>query len=171
MATIRYEVVYKNLIRSLRRFFNKDFKEIAQGAPSRSFKDQTEAAVKAYCQQRFGAQIKTTGVELDELSFTLASLIFPKNMLSQYTAHKECLRIVTVYNYLYKFSLDRMQQLLNDLPMMLIFCKYLELSAIEPSTRSNVNLFAYLEASVLMLKHSDLLPVLTKAFNLKELFS
>ena len=101
----------------------------------------------------------------------MGSLICPKTMLEVYKSQKETVRVFTVYNYLYKFSLDRMQQLLNDLPMMLLFCKYLELSAIEPSTRSNVNRFAYLEASVLMLKHSSCLPEVSKAFNLKQLFS
>ena len=38
MTTIRYEVVYKNLIRSLRKFYTKDFKEQAQAASRRGSK-------------------------------------------------------------------------------------------------------------------------------------
>ncbi len=107
---------------------------------------------------------------IEELSFTLGCLIFPKIMLKMQTSDEKSIRVITVYYYLYKFSLDRMQKLLNDLPMMLLFCKYLELSQIEPSSRSTVNRLAYLEASLLMLKHSKHLAKVSKAFKLEQLY-
>jgi hypothetical protein len=78
MTTIRYEVVYKNLIRSLRKFYAKDFKEQAQATYRRGFNTQTEQALRAYCQQRFGPIVKALGAPLEEVCFTLGSLIFPK---------------------------------------------------------------------------------------------
>jgi len=70
---------------------------------------------------------------MQELSFSLCCLVKPKIMLKMLKNDLLRVRVISIYYYLYKFSMNRMQQLLNDYPMMLLFIKYLELSQIEPT--------------------------------------
>ena len=64
---------------------------------------------------------------MQDLVFNLGSLIYPKQMLKLLkddTGAK--VRVVSIYNYLYKFSLERLQQFLNNESLMLLFIDYLQ---------------------------------------------
>jgi hypothetical protein len=66
---------------------------------------------------------------LDEMIFNFGSLIYPKEMLKLLQFQTEAkMKVINIYNYLYKFSLERLQQLLNNESLMLFLLVYLELN-------------------------------------------
>jgi hypothetical protein len=49
------------------------------------------------------------GVQKSQIAFSIASLIFPKQMLREYGCLPEKKsQILSIYHYLYKFSLERL---------------------------------------------------------------
>lgn len=127
-ALIRYEVIYKNLLRDMRKFFSHHFAETMSHFKSKDTR-QFQEAVRAYVLTIFGkALLERFNISKEKLSFYLAALIRPKQMLQ----HQECsgenhdnLQVINIYFYLYKFSLLRMQQLLDSKPMTLLVAFYI----------------------------------------------
>ena len=88
-------------------------------------------------------QLSKLNVTMQEMVFNLGSLIYPKQMLKLLkddTIAK--IKVVSIYNYLYKFSLERLQEFLNNEPLMLLFIEYLK-----------ANQFQRVHQSQNMLKH------------------
>lgn len=57
----------------------------------------------------------------------MGSLIYPKLMLKLLKNNALAkVQVVSIYNYLYKFSLERLQQFLNNEGLMLLFVVYLQ---------------------------------------------
>jgi len=73
------------------------------------------AFVRMYLVRRFSKYLVNSSIKVDDLIFDLGSLIYPKEMLKilQYKP-LEKMRVIQIYNYLYKFSLERLQQLINN---------------------------------------------------------
>jgi len=109
-AIIRYEVIYKNLLRDLRKFYNVHFFETV---PQPKIKDTyaLPKILQSYVVHLFGKQLlERVGVPKQELAFCLGSLIKPKQMLQQKNLNSatDKVKIMNIYFYLYKFSLQRL---------------------------------------------------------------
>lgn len=126
-AIIRYEVIYKNLLRDLRKFYSMHFVETI---PQPKSKDPytLQKVLQTYAVSIFGKQmLDRVGVTKQELGFCLGSLIKPKQMLQQKNLNSAAdkVNIMNIYFYLYKFSLQRLQQMLDSKPMTLILAFYI----------------------------------------------
>ena len=90
------------------------------------------------------------------MAFHIGSLINPKMMLKvikNEAIHRQ--KVVIIYNYLYKFSLERLQHLLNNECMMILLILYLEsngYSRIHMSPNMIRFRHAYYEAMATMVK-------------------
>ena len=74
----------------------------------------------------FKEQLERNKIPISDLIFNLGSLIYPKLMLK--LLKNEALvkvQVIKIYNYLYKFSLERLQHFLNNESLMLFFVIYL----------------------------------------------
>jgi len=129
--TIRYEVIYKNLLRDARKFFSNDFNEVTdyihkkRKNPDSFFFD----CLRAYVETRFGKTYAKLGVSQDLLITHLGSLIYPKEMLrccSNSFADRQS--IFKIYHSLYKFSLERLQKFINNPSLIFLFLQYLRLT-------------------------------------------
>lgn len=64
---IRYEVIYKNLARDMRKFYSTDFKQLTdylKQKKQRSF-EFFMACLRAYIKRRFGQETERMGVNID----------------------------------------------------------------------------------------------------------
>jgi len=126
-SIIRYEVIYKNLLRDLRKFYTVSF---AEQGPSVKSKDPQhfETALQTYVGALFSeALLENCQVTKQEIAFCLASLIKPKLMLQRKSLMKpqDRVKIMSIYFYLYKFSLQRLQQMLESRTMSVILAYYI----------------------------------------------
>ena len=82
---IRYEVIYKNLLRDLRRFYRdqfSDFKDLESNEKeSRNLLDLVLGLVQYIFKDEL---LERLGVQKSQIAFSIASLIFPKQMLREY---------------------------------------------------------------------------------------
>lgn len=79
---------------------------------------------------------------------------------------------MNIYFYLYKFSLQRLQSMLDSKPMTLILAYYIQESAQERIRRSPIMMkyeLAYYEAQKVLLKSNCLSDVLQKEFQLDKI--
>ena len=66
-------------------------------------------------------------------------------------------QVLKIYNYLYKFSLEKLQKLINNPALVLLFARYIQLngrSRIEKSDNMGKYREAYLEACHIMINES-----------------
>lgn len=99
--------------------------------------------LECYIKYTFSKHLDKLQIPMQDLVFNLGSLIYPKQMLKLLkddTVAK--VKVVSIYNYLYKFSLERLQQFLNNESLMLLFIDYLQ-----------TNRFSRIHSSANMLKH------------------
>lgn len=62
-----------------------------------------------YIRNRIGSSYQSLGISEDTMVFFLGALTYPKEMLKAYkNKSKDVHNIIKVYNYLYKFSLERL---------------------------------------------------------------
>ena len=126
-SIIRYEVIYKNLLRDLRKFYTSHFAENASASKTKD-SQAFEAALQTYVGNFFSQPLlEKCGVSKQEIAFTLASLIKPKLMLQKKNQMKpqDKIKIMNIYFYLYKFSLQRLQQMLESTNMCVILAFYI----------------------------------------------
>ena len=94
-----------------------------------------------------------------DLIFNLGSLIHPKQMLKLLKDHARAkVNVVNIYNYLYKFSLERLQQFLNNKCLMLLFVNYLNVNGftrVHQSSNMTKYRLAYYEACHIMIQQSS----------------
>jgi hypothetical protein len=124
---IRYEVIYKNSLRDLRKYYTAHF-NLTTDWPK--IRDLTVImnVLKAYTADTFSNELlERHGVTRDEIAFCLGSLIKPKEMIncSQLQSPEIRASVIKIYYYLYKFSLQRLQQFLDSKAMVLVMCHYL----------------------------------------------
>jgi hypothetical protein len=163
-------VVYKNLVRSIRKFLSADFRLFVAGPSRKEIKSNLPSLLRQYCSSRFVKEIKSFGLTLEELTLLVGSVIEPKHLLSSGLNSTDRHRVQTIFDYLYKFSLQKLKHMIDDLPMMVLFCRYLEMAGTEPTTRSLIDLLAFREASILMLKNCKHLELLAKFFDFQKMF-
>lgn len=113
--TIRYEVIYKNLVRDIRKFFVADFNAMicindrpqGPGEFSKLLSLYTSVTLKQYSEK--------LGLDLNELILNFGSIVNPKLMLREWGSYPQAkLNIFKIFNYLYKFSLERLSQFVNN---------------------------------------------------------
>jgi len=87
-TSIRYEVIYKNLVRDLRKFYSKDFNDVTEYIKKKkSMPEQYNYFLQCYVKAKFSQYLPTIGESpsgkqaADELVFNLGSLIYPKEMI------------------------------------------------------------------------------------------
>ena len=115
---IRYDGIYKNLLRDVRKYFLTDFKQKVDYLNFRKnekklslleLKKLIELYIKKFI---FKPQMKELSIDFAGLTFFLSALIFTKETLQQYQSEK--LEIQRIYNFLYGFSVSRLQQIINN---------------------------------------------------------
>ena len=82
-------------------------------------------------------------------------------------------QVVSIYNYLYKFSLERLQHFLNNECLMLLFVDYLRIngySRIHASPNMVKYRHAYYEACNIMIDQSAHKDHLAKFFQMHDVF-
>jgi hypothetical protein len=77
-AIIRYEIIYKNLLRDMRKFFATDFKELSNYTAKKQ-KDYGVLLI-SYIKRTFGSELETLGIPIEVMKLNLGSLINPKAM-------------------------------------------------------------------------------------------
>ena len=97
-------------------------------------------------------------MSLEEVEFTLGSIIQPIEMLKNLSndALKKA-KVIKIYNYLYKFSLERLSQLLHNKTIVYLLHKYIEINTLNRIRNChNLNKYgdAYIEALNIMIKIS-----------------
>jgi hypothetical protein len=96
---------------------------------------------------------------MKDLVFNLGALIYPKEMIKSMheDQQRDKLKVLAVYNQLYKFSLERLQNFLNNPSLMLALLVYLSENSFGRIHRSsNMHRYreAYYEAFQIMVLHS-----------------
>ena len=82
-TSIRYEVIYKNLVRDLRKFYSQDFNIVTQFMKKKK-KQQQDCYLKflrSYIEDKFSGKLEFMSLGIENIIFNLGSLIYPKEML------------------------------------------------------------------------------------------
>ena len=107
--TIRYEVIYKNLVRDIRKYFVADFNAMICINDKPSGPGELAKVLTLYSSVTLKQYAVQLGLDLNELAFNLGSIVNPKIMLREYGRNPNVkLNIFKIFNYLYKFSLERL---------------------------------------------------------------
>lgn len=107
---IRYEVIYKNLIRDFRKFYTQEFNAIYLKRRKRIEANSFTEAMQGFIRSNLKEEGEHLKIKEMDLIFNLGSLIHPKQMLKMLKDHAMAkVNVVSIYNYMYKFSLERLQ--------------------------------------------------------------
>ena len=104
----------------MRKYYGRKF--CAQGF-SLGKDDSTKfmSDVREYIATEFGSEMQKLHFKHEDLAQTFGALVHPKLAFRHYENEPLAKgRVQVVYNYLYKFSFERLQELLSD-PVMLMF--------------------------------------------------
>ena len=108
-TSIRYEVIYKNLVRDLRKYYSQDFNQMKLKRFKKLEPSNFTEVLEGYIKTTFSEQITRLKIPVADLIFNLGSLIYPKLMLKLLKNNALVkVQVVSIYNYLYKFSLERL---------------------------------------------------------------
>lgn len=147
---LRYEVIYKNLLRDLRKYYIVDFNKNTD-----YIRKKRRLAPSFYldCLKAYVVEMKILesppvdgvlmGTSVESLVFNLGSLIYPKDMIRcclpdhQEEQAKDLRKdvrdkplkvrqVIRVYHYLYRFSLQRLNKLVMDPSMVKLFTFYFD---------------------------------------------
>ena len=128
-TVIRYEVIYKNLVRDLRKYYSQDFNTVKAQRIKKLDATNFSETLEAYIKIALKDQLEQSKIPIADLIFNLGSLIYPKLMLKLLKNNAMVkVQVVAIYNYLYKFSLERLQHFLNNESLMLLFVVYLQVN-------------------------------------------
>ena len=109
-TTIRYEVIYKNLVRDFRKYYTQEFNQIYLKRRKRLESNRFTDALQSYISTNLREEAQHFKIPEMDLIFNLGSLIHPKQMLKLLKEHALAkVNVINIYNYLYKFSLERLQ--------------------------------------------------------------
>ena len=102
--------------------------------------------LEGYIKSTFAEQVERLNIPVADLIFNLGSLIYPKLMLKLLKNNALVkVQVVSIYNYLYKFSLERLQHFLNNECLMLLFVDYLRINGFS-RVHSSPNMVQYRHA-------------------------
>jgi len=173
-SIIRYEVIYKNLVRDLRKFYSQDFNKTRSKRFNKLDATNFSQSLEAYIKVTFSDLFEELNIPIGDLIFNLGSLIYPKLMLKLLKNNALVkVQVVSIYNYLYKFSLERLQHFLNNESLMLLFVSYLRVNRfrrIHESGNMVKYRHAYYEACNIMINQSRHKTSFARIFDLKTIF-
>ena len=110
----RADVIYKKILRDFRRYYINNFNEITGYKDSKRGKGKEFALqlLYKYVDTVFGQDMKNK----DDIVFTLGSLIFPNNFCKTSLGKKKKSKkeISKIHDTLYKFSISKVDKLLED---------------------------------------------------------
>ena len=172
MSQLRYQVVYKKLIRSLRKFY-------ARRCTTSGFCLATDDGDKLYSSylefvvDEFSHQIQVLRIKPEQIAISLGALTHPKLLSKHFEGQaQQAYRVEVVYNYLYKFSFERLQDFINDPIMVVLFFRMMEVRAMLPlKDLSPINSLAEHEACLLVIKHSCFSNKLAQAYDAAEVLA
>lgn len=143
--TLRYDVIYKNLLRDFRRFYFYDFNSSTDyfRMKRRQIKNVLKLCVTNYIEMK-GLDLfaENKGISKDTLVFALGALVYPKHMLKACDPNfseknalvlrkeiknfwtPEARKIIKVYHYMYRFSVDLLYRFKKDEALMCLFEHY-----------------------------------------------
>ncbi len=172
-TSIRYEVIYKNLVRDLRKYYSQDFNQMKMMRVKKLDAENFTQTLEEYIKLTFKDLLQAVQLPIQDLIFHLGSLIYPKLMLKLLKNDALAkVQVVNIYNYLYKFSLERLQQFLNNQGLMLLFVVYLSANGYQ-RIHASPNMVkyrqAYYEACGIMIEQSGQRAILKNYFNLADI--
>ncbi len=131
-SNIRYEIIYKNLVRDLRKFYTSRFKQFSSyHKKKRNFGND----YYLQCLEKFltsfipEQEYKLLGVTMEKLVFSMGAIIYPKDMIKCVTSNSEKQDVIRIYYSLYKFSIDRLQKFIDDPAKLYLFALYVNREA------------------------------------------
>ena len=173
---IRYEVIYKNLLRDLRKYYTQEFNDHSDYAKRKKCDEFSYLRLlREFVMSRFPAEtLSRLAISFEELVFCLGSLIYPKQMLGMLETRDthEQIRVFIIQDYLYKFSLERLQNLLSSPPMVLLFMNYLkktQFSRISQNTNMCKFRDAYIEACFIMMQLNPSSDIMNQEFPINDI--
>jgi hypothetical protein len=125
---LRYEVIYKNLLRDMRKFYLQEFNMVTdfQTKKKKNGQDYYVKSVEAYLKlmKVLRPEDEERGVTSDSLLYNFSRFIYPKelNKAFQYSDKNET--VYGVYDSLYKFSLQKLNLFTTDASLNRLFSYY-----------------------------------------------
>ena len=192
---MRYEVIFKNLLRDFRKYYSVSFNQSTdyikkqRYQPPEFLRSCLHSYVKNCGLLKAGAPISQQ--LLDQLVFSLGSLLYPKHMIKLATGgqspsnsdrsagqssssspspsyllrdskqegwSKDSKSVLKVHNYLYRFSILRLQKFKKDRALIMLFRHYYESHGVNRITSSSTMKKyqkAYFEAASMILPKSE----------------
>lgn len=125
MTTGRFEVVYKNLIRSIKKPFRSDFRQYITPTRESELKTHAMKLLTEWAASRFGFELAALPVlKSEEIAVSLGSFMIPKILKRCKLSDSQKDRVLEVEKYRKdNFSQWKLEDILADLPMMVVFCK------------------------------------------------
>lgn len=127
---LRYEVIYKNLLRDMRKFYLQEFNEATDfcARKKKTNPDFYLQCVKAFVKLNkiHTPQDQIRGVTEEQIAFNLARFIYPKELNKNEfgSGSKKSEEIYCVYESLYKFSLQKLNLFTIDACLNRMFVYY-----------------------------------------------
>eukprot|EP00347_Sterkiella_histriomuscorum_P001971 403369965 len=150
----RFELIYKNLLRDVRKSFWLEFNQITDFNSYR--RRQKRQVYYLECLEKYVSEcidhdlLERASISPELLLFYLGALIYPKDMVKNYNKNSiERKEILKVHSNLYQFSFRRLQKLIQIKPIIILLIIYLNkngLQRIERNEKFNVERTIYSEA-------------------------
>lgn len=120
----RADVIYKKVLRDLRRFYTQDLKNIT------GFKDFKKARKdRSFCEVLLQYAEKVLGLQgetMNNVAFALGALVSPQQLGSTFLGEKKSKKDVNqIHDTLYKFSITKLDSLLNDVNLGYLLKHYI----------------------------------------------
>jgi hypothetical protein len=172
MSRLRYQIVYRKLVRSLRKHYS---------FPERSRRidlspEDCEKIYEAYLKKAsdlFGLQIERLGFKAQDIAICMGAFSSSKHLKTHFANQDDIItRINEVYDYLYKFSFERLQDFVQDPIMVMLFYNMMEVEASFPERHScPLNALAEHEGSLLIIEHSCFWQKIAPAYQPQEVLA
>jgi hypothetical protein len=152
----RADVVYKKILREFRRFYISDFTEVTRikDLGKISDKEEVEEALLEYTNEVFSSEASSKHL----IAYRLGTVLIPLKMTgSIFDIHKSKKDVLKVYDTLYKFSITKVDKMMQDKSVCLFVRHFL---SIENNTRDliealEVSADAYRKAIELLQKRCE----------------
>jgi len=142
---LRYEVIYKNLLRDLRKFYLEEFNDTTEYFRKRKRNDHSYLmeCLKSFVIEKniidcYPFPGNLIGTNVKKIAFCLGSFIYPKELIKHYIPDfkeeelkdikmdakgkpSKARKIIGIYHYFYRFSLNRLNKFVND-PAIVKLC-------------------------------------------------
>jgi len=124
---MRKDVIFKNVLRDVRKFFHSDFDKVTDYLKKRGSIDKTlfHRCLHRYAHDEVGeALLAKAGLTVDDFQFTLGSLLFPRRMQVGLSAEKNE-DVWRIRNMLYEFRNVTLDAMLADRAILFLITYYL----------------------------------------------